>query len=82
MALFATTPKIRRVDLEMATDLTDRTIQALTPPKHGTSIIKIAGCELESLSIGYAGQITTEANMRLLHNAPKLLHLGLDVSFR
>jgi F-box/leucine-rich repeat protein 2/20 len=83
IGLLGSCPKIRKIDLEGAADITDRLIAALTPPKPGsTRPGNVAGQQLESLSIGFAVAVTTDAVLRLLRHCPKLSYLGLDVSHR
>ncbi len=81
VALLNSTPLIRKIDLESAIEVTDKVILALTPPRHA-SVEKEEhpGLRLESLSLGYASGVTTDALMRLIRGCPRLQHLGLDVS--
>lgn len=77
--LLKTTPHLRRLDLDEASDITDATIAALTPPteEHGNSTIW-TGMHLEQLNLSYAAQLSSEALHGLIRACPKLKHLELD----
>ena len=87
--LFETTPYIRRVDLEDASDITDAVLAALTPhaPPLSTSSQPIRGAPhtppqpghaLEHLVISYAGELTNDALQALVRNCTRLRTLEAD----
>lgn len=80
VALFETTPFIRRIDLEGATQACDRILSALTPPTGKDSVQSAPGQALEALLIGNANHITNDGVIKLLRACPKLANVNLEVS--
>ncbi|KAJ9110842.1 hypothetical protein QFC19_001351 [Naganishia cerealis] len=82
VALLGTTPHIKKIDLEGATQACDRVLAALTfaTRKHSVLDPPMPGKELEALFLGHAGSITTDAALRLLRACPDLVQLNLEVS--
>jgi F-box/leucine-rich repeat protein 2/20 len=80
VALFETTPMIRKVDLEGATQACDRILAALTPPTGKVSADASPGRELEVFAIGHATHITNDGALKLLRACPKLVQVNLEVS--
>ncbi|EMD42296.1 hypothetical protein CERSUDRAFT_79884, partial [Gelatoporia subvermispora B] len=83
--LLKTTPFIRKLDLEDASDITDNVLDAITPVPIITPPAKLAtptppqpGHALEHLTISYAGDVTNEALMELVQNCPRLHVLEAD----
>ena len=78
--LLLTTPLIRRLDLDEACDITDATIEALTPPVSDAASRSstVPGSHLEVLHLSYAVQISNEALLSLVRNCTRLKHLELD----
>ncbi|KDR85658.1 hypothetical protein GALMADRAFT_53752 [Galerina marginata CBS 339.88] len=83
--LLSTTPHIRRLDFEDASDITDALLAAITPAPDGLINISSAqppakqtGYALQQLNISYAGQITDEAFLSLIRNCPQLTVLEAD----
>ena len=78
--LVKTTPKIRRLDLEDATEITDDLLAALTPPPHpDTSTPEThPGHALEHLIISYASRLTDGALLALIRGCARLKHLAAD----
>lgn len=82
--LLKTTPLIRRLDLEDASDITDTLITAITPSPaaDGTSSGTIdpsePGHALEHLVLSYAVNITDEAFLSLIQNCTRLCILEAD----
>ncbi|KAJ9118626.1 hypothetical protein QFC22_003846 [Naganishia vaughanmartiniae] len=82
VALLGTTPHIKKIDLEGATQACDRVMAALTFAHRKHSVIDqpTPGKELETLSLGHATNITTEGALKLLRACPNLAQLNLEVS--
>lgn len=80
VALFETTPKIRKVDLEGATQACDRILAALSPPTGKASVDASPGRDLEVFAIGHASHITNDGALKLLRACPKLVQVNLEVS--
>lgn len=82
VALLATTPHIKKVDLEGATQACDRVLAALTfaNRKHSVLDQPLPGKELEALSLSHASNITTDGALKLLRACPNLVQLNLEVS--
>ncbi|KAK2461468.1 hypothetical protein APHAL10511_005931 [Amanita phalloides] len=83
--LFRTTPYIRRIDLEDASDITDRVLEEISPyPVHieaqakGSRITCKPGHALEHLILSHANQISDEALLCLIQNCPRLRCLEAD----
>ncbi len=89
--LLETTPQIRRIDLEDATDISDAVLSCLTPvaelsaPPPTTSTDRKQkepppqpGHALEWLSVSHAGNITDDAFLALIRACPKLRVLEAD----
>ncbi|KZO92747.1 RNI-like protein [Calocera viscosa TUFC12733] len=81
--LLSTVPHIRRVDLDDAMDITDRVLDALTPPPpdpHSAhSVAKPEpGEKLEHLVLSYVANISNEAVLRLIRACTKLRVLEVD----
>ncbi|KAF8516199.1 RNI-like protein [Hysterangium stoloniferum] len=85
--LFKTTPYIRRVDLEDASEVTDAVIDALTPKlvtgvttRRGTPVPPPPqpGHNLQHLVISYGIGITNEALLGLIQACPRLAVLECD----
>ncbi|KAF8640819.1 hypothetical protein AX17_000468 [Amanita inopinata Kibby_2008] len=84
--LLRTTPHIRRVDLEDATDLTDAVLSAITPDPvsggeradRGVKVGVQPGYALEHLVISYANQVSDGALLSLIRNCPRLRCLEAD----
>jgi F-box/leucine-rich repeat protein 2/20 len=83
MRLFKTTPRIRNIDLEDASDITDALLDCLIPEARtptassGRMVMKQVeipqpGEMLEHLTISYAVSITPEAMTRLIRGCKKL----------
>lgn len=77
VALFQTTPRIRKIDIDGATIASDLVLLALTP-SHVES--PGPGHQLEVLSIGQCTQMTSDAALKLLRACPKLLDINVEVS--
>ncbi|KZV93747.1 RNI-like protein [Exidia glandulosa HHB12029] len=81
-----TTPVIRRIDLEDATDITDAVLEALTPvaeePRSRRSVLipppPQPGQALEHLVLSSCARITSEAVIALIRACPHLRVLELD----
>ena len=84
--LFRTTPNIRRIDLEDASDITDRVLEAITPDidpsvswtgraSEGTPQ---PGHALEHLILSHASQVSDEALLSLIRNCSRLKCLEAD----
>ncbi|TDL28152.1 RNI-like protein [Rickenella mellea] len=83
--LLKTTPLIRRLDLEEASELTDAVLEALTPqsleemPRQGSNHSDLStGAALESLILSYAVNLSNEALLALIRACTKLRVLELD----
>ncbi|KAF4611922.1 hypothetical protein D9613_004187 [Agrocybe pediades] len=83
--LLATTPNIRRLDLEDAFSITDAVLTAITPlvqpPSTSTAAApppKQPGHALQHLIVSHAGQITDSAFLTLIRNCPRLTVLEAD----
>ncbi|KAF5392402.1 hypothetical protein D9757_002293 [Collybiopsis confluens] len=81
--LLCTTPLIRRLDLEDATEVTDAVLNAITPEQHdhGTArgIKQLEpGHALEHLIISYAAEVTDDALLALIQSCPRLQVLEAD----
>ena len=83
--LLNTTPLIRRLDLEDATDITDAVLTALTPAAKADSRemsdgspSREPGHALEHLVISYAGNVTDDALLALMRSCSKLRVLEAD----
>lgn len=82
--LLSTTPYIRRLDLEDATDITDEVLTALTPHKVPMENIspqaedKQPGHVLQQLNISFAANINNVALLALIRNCPCLTVLEAD----
>ncbi|KAI0640013.1 RNI-like protein [Trametes polyzona] len=86
--LLETTPYIRRLDLEDASEITDAVLTALTPqnpspspvpPRRGQPTpLPEPGHALEQLVISYAGNITNDALLALIRACPRLRILEAD----
>lgn len=74
--LFETTPYIRRLDLEDASDISNDVIQALTPSTE--SSFPQAGHALEHLVVSYAMGITNDAFLALIKGCNQLKVLEAD----
>ncbi|KIY50686.1 RNI-like protein, partial [Fistulina hepatica ATCC 64428] len=81
LKLFATTPLIRRVDLEDAVDISDAVLAALTPvqdPTQPEAFRRQAGHALENLVISHAMEVSNDAISRLVNSCPRLRVLEAD----
>ncbi|KAL5534041.1 hypothetical protein ACEPAG_501 [Sanghuangporus baumii] len=81
--LLNTTPRIRRLDLDEACEITDATLAALTPrnnfeDEQGKVQEPETGSQLEVLNLSYAVQLTNDAILSLIRNCTRLIHLELD----
>lgn len=82
--LLRTTPLIRRLDLEDASDITDALIATITPrpvadtTSSGSIDPSEPGHALERLVLSYAGNITDEAFLSLIQNCTRLSVLEAD----
>lgn len=81
--LFNTTPFIRKLDLEDASEITDRVITALTPSSGdirntGVCDAPELGHALEYLSVSYAANLSDDAFLSLIRNCPRLSVLEAD----
>ncbi|KAG8958104.1 hypothetical protein FRC03_009462 [Tulasnella sp. 419] len=84
--LIGTTPMIRRVDLEEASEITDTLLDALTPPAPPTigrsrstgQPSSHAGQHLEHLVLSYVGNVTDNALLALINGCTKLTCLEVD----
>jgi len=85
--LLSTTPYIRRLDLEDATDITDDVLTAITPhrvpmenisPQAGAREDKQPGHVLQQLNISFATNINDVALLALIRNCPCLTVLEAD----
>ncbi|KAJ9101104.1 hypothetical protein QFC21_003322 [Naganishia friedmannii] len=80
VAMLSTTPHIKKIDLEGATQACDRVLAALTYANRQHSVIdqSMPGKELEALSLGHASNITTDGALKLLRACPNLVQLNLE----
>lgn len=83
--LFRTTPYMRRIDLEDASDITDNVIGAITPaalthPSRDPKANPQTGHALECLMISHANHVTEDALTTLIQNCPRLTCLEADNS--
>ncbi|KAI0364080.1 hypothetical protein BV20DRAFT_983413 [Pilatotrama ljubarskyi] len=84
--LLETTPYIRRLDLEDASEITDAVLAALTPrevsaappPRGQAALPPQTGHALEQLTISYAGRVTNDALLELVRKCPRLRVLEAD----
>lgn len=80
--LFQTTKKIRRIDLEDAMDITDHTLDVLTPPssdrRRGEERELETGDRLEHLVVSFAMELSPEAFTRLIRGCKALKVLEAD----
>ncbi|KAI5897759.1 RNI-like protein [Schizophyllum commune H4-8] len=77
--LLRTTPNIRRLDLEDATEITDDVLQALTPEEDGDEELgKQPGHALEHLVVSNAGELSDAALRALIRGCPNLRVLEAD----
>ncbi|KIK70535.1 hypothetical protein GYMLUDRAFT_150312 [Collybiopsis luxurians FD-317 M1] len=76
--LLKTTPMIRRLDLEDATEITDAVLNAVTPGQGDQTIELEPGHALEHLIISYATDITDNGLLTLIRNCPRLQVLEAD----
>ncbi|KAI0756293.1 hypothetical protein C8Q80DRAFT_1115857 [Daedaleopsis nitida] len=86
--LFNTTPYIRRVDLEDATEISDTVLAALTPPRPDENAAvqrrgappapPQPGHALEHLVISHAANVSNDALVALVRNCTKLRVLEAD----
>ena len=80
--LLKTTPLVRRIDLEEASEITDETLAVLTPdplPHDPNGLIDVQpGSQLEHITLSYATRLTNEAILELIRNCPKLTSLEAD----
>lgn len=82
--LLETTPKIRRLDLEDASDITDSVLSAITPINKHPSLscrqdgISRPGDALEWLCVSHAGNISDDTFLALIHACSKLRVLEAD----
>lgn len=74
--LLETTPGIRKLDLENASEITDIVLGTLTPDEDGIG----PGAKLEHLVLSYVGRVTAEAMLTLVRNCKRLRVLEADVS--
>lgn len=77
VALFQTTPRIRKIDIDGATMASDLVLSALTPSRVESAG---PGHQLEVLSIGQCTRMTSDAALKLLRACPKLLDINVEVS--
>jgi F-box/leucine-rich repeat protein 2/20 len=88
VAMLKTTPKIRRLDLEDACEITDDILEVLTPPPPPDTLPTQSasaqqqhlhpGMRLEHLVLSYATHITSETLTSLIHACPRLTTLEVD----
>ncbi|KAI0962374.1 hypothetical protein AcV7_001231 [Taiwanofungus camphoratus] len=82
--LLDTTPFIRRLDLEDASEITDDVLLAITPepvtsgPRSRVPPLPRPGHALEHLIISYATDVTNEALLELIENCPRLRVIEAD----
>ncbi|KIY73516.1 RNI-like protein [Cylindrobasidium torrendii FP15055 ss-10] len=80
--LFETTPRIRRLDLEDASELTDAVLSSLTPEprpeKASASVTRQTGEMLEHLVVSYASDLTDAGLLPLIRNCHRLKVLEAD----
>lgn len=79
--LFQTTPRIRRIDLEDATMMTDELLRALTPSHLLPLSSKrplLPGTLLEHLVLSSCSNFTDPAISALVQSCPNLIHLQAD----
>jgi F-box and leucine-rich repeat protein 2/20 len=77
--LFNTTPYIRKVDLEDASEITNSVIQALTPGGESSSDpAPQPGHALEHLTVSFAINITNDAFSNLIRKCTRLMVLEAD----
>ncbi|KAH9932005.1 RNI-like protein [Epithele typhae] len=85
--LFGTTPRLRKVDLEDATEITDAVLAALTPVEEDASVAPPprrsprapqTGDVLEHLTVSYAGHLTNDAFLALVRGCTRLRVLEAD----
>lgn len=87
LALLPTVPRLAKLDLEEATEITNDVLEALTPSAREESDIQEVvkdeeetGSRLNHLIISFAGRLTSEAIQRLIEGCPRLRILEADVS--
>jgi F-box and leucine-rich repeat protein 2/20 len=87
LALLPTVPRLAKLDLEEATEITNDVLEALTPSAREESDIQEVvkdeeetGSRLDHLIISFAGRLTSEAIQRLIEGCPRLRILEADVS--
>ena len=81
--LFRTTPHIRRIDLEDASDITDGLLEAITPyvdsdESRAAEATPKPGQVLEHIILSHASQVSDEALLSLIGNCPRLKCLEAD----
>ena len=78
VAFFRSTPYIQKVDLEGAFEITDKVLNALTPPSDANALETWPGQHLEHLVISYAVHISDGALLALITRCAKLRVLVAD----
>lgn len=82
--LLETTPRIRRLDLEDASDITDSVLSAITPVDEQPSSsprqnsVSQPGHALEWLCVSHAGNVSDDTFLALIRACPKLRVLEAD----
>lgn len=83
LALLPTCPRLKRLDLDSAYEITDAVVRCLIPsPKFdmdGHARNSEVGDELEMLRLGFAITLTNDALLALVRGCPKLMRLNADV---
>ena len=77
--LFKTCPAIRKIDLEGALDIDDDFLSTVTPRPSDESSNAV-GSRLETVCLGFAGNVTAGAMLDMIRQCSRLKHLDIDVS--
>ncbi len=79
--LLETLPKLRKLDLEDANDITDNVLRSITPHPSSDDIKRddpVPGHTLEHLIVSYAAQLTNDGFLALIRNCTRLRVLEAD----
>ena len=79
--LLETLPKLRKLDLEDANDITDNVLHSITPHPSSDDIRRdhcVPGHALEHLIVSYAIQLSNDAFLASIRNCPRLRVLEAD----
>jgi F-box/leucine-rich repeat protein 2/20 len=78
VAVIKRTPRLRKLDLDYATAITDAVLDVLAASKEVDD--EVVGSCLDTLVLSYAKGLTADGILRLIRGCPALISLDLDVS--